>query len=115
MANVKQCDKCGAFDTNANAVERESVVTVLHPDNDSLLSIYVPIPRGWNGRDLCRECVAQIIRERFSDICAMLAPYQPARVAGFVQVALPPVDSSPLSEAERQALSILSKRLLETA
>jgi hypothetical protein len=113
MSHVSKCDSCGTLDDVSNRVLMEGNDIDLH---SSGLRITVDIPRNQSHSHLCRECVRRIISARFAELCGMLAPYQPARVAGFVQGGVTgsaTVDEQPLSADERKALTILSRRLLK--
>ena len=108
MAHVAKCDSCGKLDDVSNRVELERNDIDLRSPG---LCISVDIPSKHQHHQLCRECVHKIISARFAELCGLLAPYQPARVAGFIQAES--VQEQPLSTDERQALAILSRRLLK--
>jgi hypothetical protein len=107
MAHVQKCDSCGALTTPQNPVANRAYGTTIGDSSD--ISIHIKFPSKWQHSDLCQQCVAGIIRSRFAEICGLLAPYQPGRVAGFVQDVVP---EEGLTKQEKQALSILSRRLL---
>jgi hypothetical protein len=109
MAQVTKCDNCGGLQSTANPIKLEIQHFTLEGKG---LMITVRLPHRWDRAELCANCVADIIRSRFAELCGMLAPYQPARVSGFIQ-AQPESETEPsLTKEERKALALLSRRLL---
>lgn len=108
MAHIAKCDSCGALDEVKNRVEQEYDHVSL---NSAGLRISIEIPSNYRHDHLCRRCVHGIVSARFGELCGLLAPYQPVRVAGFVQDGQ--IDEAPLTKSERAALSVLSRRLLK--
>lgn len=116
MAEVKKCDHCGSLTTVGNPVKREGSTLVLSSGGDENnsnyhLAIYIPIPAKWRGTDLCSTCSKEIITSRFSDLCAMLAPYQPSRVSGFIQDGV--AGDEKMTKEERKVLMSLAARMLK--
>lgn len=108
MAHVAKCDSCGSLDEIQNRVDK--VLSELNIAATGL-KISVAIPLKLRDQHLCKQCQDGIVSARFAELCGLLAPYQPARVAGFIQAG--PVVDEPLSKYERAALAILSRRLLK--
>ena len=110
MAKIDKCDNCGELHSAQNPVLRRTDALRL---NSQRLSIFVDIPQTWQYRDICEKCAAEIISSQFVELCALLAPYRPARVSGFVQAGSESTKES-LTKAEHDALAVLSRRLLGT-
>lgn len=127
MARIPKCDNCGVLHTAQNPVteQRNDTIYLTSSGNcgdPGYLSISVtPSAHGKDGhdqhrtRDTCKNCLDEIVRSRFAELCGMLAPYQPSRVAGFAQSAIPANNGEdrPITKAERNALRLLSQRLLK--
>lgn len=118
MASVPKCDSCGELQSNGNVIERvyssfQIRQTEKKNSDKTDLTIYISIPDQWRDSDLCRNCCREIIAARFAELCAMLAPYQPARVTGFLQNGTAH-DEAPLSKEDRKALLGAVRRLLKT-
>ena len=127
MAKIPQCDNCGAFHTQQNPVTEQTHDTIYLSNGDinkpGHLGISVtPAAHGKDSvyehrtRDTCKNCLDDIVRSRFAELCAMIAPYQPARIAGFVQDVATigaEAEGTRITKAERDALKLLSQRLLK--
>ena len=110
MARIPKCDNCGNLHSVSNPVVTQRDRVYLESQG---LTICIAIPSDFRNADLCQVCVDSIIQARFSDLCGMLAPYQPARVPGFVQLPVTAFPEEKLSQDERRAIKLLSRRLLE--
>ncbi len=95
MAHVAKCDSCGALDDVTYRVEQEYDHIAL---NSAGLRISIEIPHKYKHDHLCKRCVHGIVSARFAELCGLLAPYQPARVAGFVQDGQ--IEDAPLRRTE---------------
>lgn len=109
MAQVDKCDNCGILQNLQNPVASQGDTLYLRGKDQ--LVICISLPSDWQRADLCQNCVADIIRARFAEICGLIAPYQPMRVPGFIQ----DTEEAPLSGAERKALAVLKHRVLKAA
>lgn len=109
MSTIAKCDSCGTLNDTSNPVETR------YDDIDIRgkgLLITVDIPQRFQRSHLCKRCLDAIISARFAELCGLLAPYQPARVSGFIQGGAS-VEDAPMTKEERAALSVLSRRLLK--
>lgn len=128
MAKIPKCDNCGVLHSEQNPVTEKSHDTIYLHNGDvnkpGHLSISIsPAAHGkddhhqYRTRDTCKKCLDDIVRSRFAELCGMLAPYQPARVAGFNQsgigMTLEEQEEKPLTAAELKALRALGQRLLK--
>lgn len=110
MASVKKCDNCDVLDDLANSVlQRHQTIHL----RSAGLTICVDIPPRFNAKnaELCERCIAEMVSARFVELCALLAPYRPARVPGFIQGEV--VKTPQLSEDEYVALTVLGRLLLK--
>jgi len=126
MARIPKCDNCGVLHTAQNPVTEKSCDSI-YLSNGSInepgyLGITItPAAHGkdmhhtYRSRDTCKKCLDDIVRSRFAELCGMLAPYQPSRVAGFAQSITQETNDEdrPITKAERDALKLLSQRLLK--
>jgi hypothetical protein len=109
MAKIAKCDNCSTLNSASNPVDREHQTLYIRASG---LDICITIPHEWQMKDLCADCCANIIKARFADLCGMIAPYQPQRVAGFIQAPIEKDESAPMTKSERKMLADLSRRLL---
>lgn len=110
MSNVKKCDCCGVLTTPGNRVLQQDRNPTVRLNTDDIV-ILIDLPNSMSEEDICQHCIDEVVRSKFAGACGLLAPYQPARVSGFVQDGK--IEDITLTKEERKALSLLSHRLLK--
>ena len=122
MAKIPKCDNCGVLHTAQNPVTEKSHDSIYLANGDINKPGYLGITitpaahgkdKNYERHDMCKKCLDDIVRSRFVELCAMLAPYQPARVVGFAQGITPIEPEDAITTDELEALKLLSRRLLK--